>query len=85
MMNLIYRWMQSLTRAEREIMYLNTTNELLYLNTANKLGAEVERQRADNERMHAALKEIMLCNDDGYGPNGHCVNIAKRALAALAK
>jgi len=35
------------------------------------------------ERLRAALAEITLCDDDGYGPRGHCVNIAKRALAAL--
>lgn len=38
---------------------------------------------AEIVRLRAALTEITLCDDDGYGPNGHCVNIAKRALAAL--
>ncbi len=42
--------------------------------------AEFEKQAAEIERLRLALRAVTQCDDDGYGPEGYCINIAEAAL-----
>ena len=41
--------------------------------------------QVERDRFRTALEKITKCDDDGYGPDGYCINIAEAALAGEEK